>query len=105
MSCQVDPTSSTISIVPVQGVYLSNLLIAIETKGLAIRNPCVNFLGATNSQWSAYFLSFENSTAVSTSLANAYMVINNLNMVSTAMGFIYETAANVTTYYYTYDWF
>lgn len=87
------------------GNYLNNRVIAIQTKGLAIRNPCALFLGATNAQLTAYFLSFENNTAVTPSIANAYLAINNLNMLTTSFGFSYETAANISTYYQTFDWF
>lgn len=104
LSCRVDPNSKALFISIAQGDYLNNKVIAIQTKGLAIRNPCVNFLSATNSQWTAYFLSKE-WLGVGISLANAYLVINQLNMASVSMSLVSETAANVSSRYYPFDWF
>jgi hypothetical protein len=89
LSCRIDPSTPSILITILPGYYTNEKMISIETKGLAVRNPCLAFSGSTNAQWTAYFLSFENSTAVSQSLTNAYLVINSLNMASISMNFGY----------------
>ena len=87
IQCQVLKSIYAIVITIVPGTYLNNRLIAIQTKGLAIRNPCVNFAGSSNVQWTAYFLSFENNTAISPDIAHAYLAINSLNMLPISFNF------------------
>lgn len=57
VQCRVDEGMQEIVVTILQGVYTNDKKIAIETRGRAIRNPCVSFIGATNTQWTAYFLS------------------------------------------------
>jgi len=87
ISCIVDPSSRAILITIVPGVYHNGKIIAVETKGLAIRNPCTLWSISNINQWTVYFLSFENGTLLSPSINNAYLVINSLNMQSFIFSF------------------
>jgi len=103
--CAIDTTAGGIVITIVPGIYSNAEVIAVQTRGLAIRNPCTLWSTASIYQWTAYFMSFKSGSAVNAALSNAYLVINNLNMLPFALSFVQETAANVTNIYYTFDWF
>jgi hypothetical protein len=95
ISCRLDAVSRLIEIVIVPGVYQNGHTIAVVTRGLAIKNPCSYFnywsssINAMN--WSVYYLSFENGTAMTPSPNYAYIVINNLNMQFATQFYNYET--------------
>ena len=68
-----------IEIVP--GIYTNGKILAIKTKDLAIRNPCTFWASATITEFTIYYFSWENVTALdSRSTDYAYMVINSSNV-------------------------
>lgn len=105
-SCRVDPSTRSVLITLIPGVYHNAQAIVVQTRGLAIRNPCVLWSTASIYQWVVYFLSFENGTLPGPNPANAYLMINSPgNMLGFTLSFSPETAANVSNIYYTFDWF
>lgn len=103
----MNQVARTIYIQIVQGVYLNSKKIVIQTKGLAIRNPCIYTAFDTN-QMTVNFFSWYNITASQQrSNSMVYMTMNTINLPSISYPFVYEVSnvgAASTNYFYPFAW-
>jgi len=85
--CEINEIARTIYIEIVPGVYPNNKKIIVQTKGLAIRNPCITPSSDIN-QFTVNFFSWENITASDKRANNrVYMTLDSRNIPSTPLVF------------------